>query len=344
MRFNNIDIFRLIAACIVVLSHQFGFDKHKDPLYSFLGKYTMGEIGVFVFFLISGFLISKSLSRNNQPIHFLWNRFLRIYPGLIVCIFICALLIGPLYTNLTISEYFTHTLTYSYFFNLSLIKLSYYLPGVFENDTGQFIVNAPIWTLFFEVLMYFIALGFSYFNPIGNRFSNLIILLFVLVSICISSIGVPPELFVLKINAKSFLQFFSYFFVGYLIFRINLNIVFKHHFILFFMLVIFVSANSYFHFVSWLIFITYVVVSLGFSRNQIGSFITNKGDYSYGIYIYGFVVQNMVNEMVPSNTAFILKLSIVFLLTFLFAIFSWHIIERPSLLLKSSGKGFRKIQ
>ena len=49
-----------------------------------------------MFFVLSGFLISRSGLRSPSLGRFLWHRFLRIFPGYWVCLLICALVFGPL--------------------------------------------------------------------------------------------------------------------------------------------------------------------------------------------------------------------------------------------------------
>lgn len=59
------------------------------------------------------------------------------------------------------------------------------------------------------------------------------------------------------------------------------------------------------------------------------------GDYSYGVYIYAFPVQQSVAAFLPGiSVAEMFQLSLFF--TFLLAMLSWHLIEKPALALKGA--------
>jgi peptidoglycan/LPS O-acetylase OafA/YrhL len=60
----------------------------------------------------------------------------------------------------------------------------------------------------------------------------------------------------------------------------------------------------------------------------------SKGDYSYGIYLYGFPVQQVVRHLLP-NAALLVQFAVALLLITVFAALSWHWIEKPLLKLRS---------
>jgi len=87
---NNFDFIRFCLASFVVLSHSYQIvgKRFLEPFgvftYHFAG---IGEFSVYLFFIISGFLITKSFL-NNSVRNYLKSRFLRIYPALFVLIII----------------------------------------------------------------------------------------------------------------------------------------------------------------------------------------------------------------------------------------------------------------
>src|SRR5947199_5478076 len=89
-RHNNFDLLRLIAALSVIFSHAFLLAENSqahDPLTILTGgQAILGLAGVFVFFTISGFLVTQSFETTRPPIVFLAKRALRIFPGLIACL------------------------------------------------------------------------------------------------------------------------------------------------------------------------------------------------------------------------------------------------------------------
>src|SRR4051812_22178698 len=139
MRDNNFDTMRFVAALCVVISHSFPLsygDTATQPLFLLShGQTTLGTVSVYIFFVLSGFLITGSFKR--QPLYqFVLARGLRLFPGLAVVLFILTFLVGPILTTIPLGEYFRSGKTY-YFFakNLSLTGYVNELPGVFEANS-----------------------------------------------------------------------------------------------------------------------------------------------------------------------------------------------------------------
>ena len=63
--------------------------------------------------------------------------------------------------------------------------------------------------------------------------------------------------------------------------------------------------------------------------------ILRSGDYSYGIYLYGFVIQQLVMDLIGERIGSALALFAIALPTSAaIAVLSWHVVERPALRLK----------
>src|SRR5262245_61617547 len=107
--FANFNFIRLLAASSVIFSHAFlisdGSEAH-EPLVLLLGGHNIiGLYGVHIFFIISGFLVTQSFAGAGSSLHFIWRRFLRIYPALFVCLLICGLVLGAVFSNLGAAGY-----------------------------------------------------------------------------------------------------------------------------------------------------------------------------------------------------------------------------------------------
>jgi peptidoglycan/LPS O-acetylase OafA/YrhL len=90
-RNNSLNLLRLVLASIVLFDHaqalgSFGSD-------SIFGKTTPGQLAVYGFFGISGYLIAASATRHGF-VRFLWQRVLRILPAFWVCLVITACFFG----------------------------------------------------------------------------------------------------------------------------------------------------------------------------------------------------------------------------------------------------------
>ncbi len=84
---NNLDLLRLLAAFQVVVGHAVDFLEVDLPV-GVDAAYTVFRWfpGVPVFFSISGYLLARSLARNEDLRSYARNRALRIFPGLWACI------------------------------------------------------------------------------------------------------------------------------------------------------------------------------------------------------------------------------------------------------------------
>lgn len=111
-RYRNFDALRLIAAGTVVVTHAFELGRRtdsSDPLVLLLGPHELlGVYGVYVFFIISGFLITRSFMRRRSLAGYLTRRVLRIFPALIVSVLACAFVVGPALTQWPLRAYLTH--------------------------------------------------------------------------------------------------------------------------------------------------------------------------------------------------------------------------------------------
>ena len=166
-RRNNFDLMRLVAAVSVIFSHAFLLSENSqdhDPLMVLTGgQAILGIVGVFVFFTISGYLVTQSFDTTVSPLVFLAKRALRVFPGLFFCLVVCVFVIGPLVTQLPPADYLLRRETYLFLLHNAVLDTDYNrLPGVefWPGNIGG-IVNGPLWSLPCEVLMYLMlfALG-----------------------------------------------------------------------------------------------------------------------------------------------------------------------------------------
>lgn len=152
---NNFHVVRFVAASLVILGHSYDLLGASDAIANATGGLIpTALLGVDVFFTVSGYLVTQSLLRSGSYRSFVWKRFLRIYPGLAVCLLVTVFGIGALATSLSLREYFSNPATYRYFDNLTLFPpVTDLLPGVFEGNVRRG-VNNSLWTLAYEVTCY----------------------------------------------------------------------------------------------------------------------------------------------------------------------------------------------
>ena len=149
---NNFDLLRFVAATLVLIDHSFVLTGRHGLPGPFVYE-TLGGFAVAVFFIISGFLVAGSWQRTPDLGTYAAKRALRIVPAYAAVIALCALVLGPLVTELSLGRYFGHPQTWSYFWNLTFFRLHYSLPGVFSGNPFPHAVNGSIWTLPIEIKM-----------------------------------------------------------------------------------------------------------------------------------------------------------------------------------------------
>ena len=337
-KYNNFDFIRLLAALFVVFSHCYDLSGNysTEPLRK-LTSYSFSFYGVRIFFLISGYLIVKSLLRSPSGLIYFYKRALRIFPGLIVAVTITVVLFGPLATSLPMAVYFTTTETYTYFINIFLYRTQLDLPDAFSsvNKTAQ--INGSLWTLVYEFTFY-IALYFSLL--VGVLRSRWLIL-----SICILLIAAEILLknnpmmdnYYPSVNMQVhvFIEFSIYFSIGVLYHLFQKEIVFTTSWgylatIVFFCIIIF-TPDAYNKTVNYFL-LPYIIFFFSFIKGRLNDF-GKYGDYSYGCYIYAFPIQQLIfYYCAPLQTWLFLFFSLLAVAPF--AYFSWNFVESPMLKLK----------
>jgi peptidoglycan/LPS O-acetylase OafA/YrhL len=150
-RANNFDALRLLGALLVLVSHAYALSGQHEPK---LAGDTLGTVGVFIFFGISGFLVTKSWLREPRLGAFFAKRALRILPALFVVSALTAYLIGPLITTASLGHYFGNPMTHAYALRNATLRTDYLLPAVFAGNPYPHAVNGSLWTLPTEARAY----------------------------------------------------------------------------------------------------------------------------------------------------------------------------------------------
>ena len=336
------DVLRLTLAVGIVAWH-------TDALLSGEGTLDHGWLVWFpgyailtMFFALSGFLIAGSAGRLSLG-DFLINRGLRIVPALTIEVVFSAFLLGPAFSSLPLREYFSSALTFHYLTNVVGL-MNYRLPQVFAQHPNLF-VNLSLWTVPYEYCCYALI--------------SVIILLGLLRRPLILATGVA-SLFAIGLVATTApdawsrngslvdsvvdhvfsgyqSRLFTSFLLGILVFVLRGKLPYSGACAGFAALVCTILAflgpadriglpviN-----VIACPALVYLTVYIGVSDVPTLP-LFRRGDYSYGIYLYGFPIQQAMFDLFPvPNPAFqfLLALPVISL----FAALSWHCIERPVL-------------
>jgi peptidoglycan/LPS O-acetylase OafA/YrhL len=152
---NAFDFIRIVAAFGVLFSHSFALLGHHEP--TFYGGQSLGGLSVFVFFAVSGYLVMTSWDRAESARVFAVNRGLRIFPGLIVCLLLCAFVLGPAATVSPLSSYFGSAQPYLFVATNVVMFTDHVvisLPGMFRDLPIANAINGSLWTIPYEIFMY----------------------------------------------------------------------------------------------------------------------------------------------------------------------------------------------
>lgn len=148
---TGFDYLRLGLSLAVVIYHCLGM---SDPFWSqWMANHRPGLALILpAFFALSGFLVTSSFFRNSI-LEFIVLRVIRLVPALAFEVVLSALLIGSLFTTLTLSGYYRSSGFYAYFLNI-LGDIHFYLPGVFSGNA----INSQLWTIPYEMRCYAILI------------------------------------------------------------------------------------------------------------------------------------------------------------------------------------------
>ncbi|MEI6334978.1 MAG: acyltransferase [Methylococcaceae bacterium] len=345
-RDNNFNLIRIIAALAVLVTHSFALAIGTGDAEPFRGTLdmTMGSIAVDVFFITSGFLVTSSLLNRQSIIEFIWARALRIFPALLMMLFLTVFLLGVLFTTLPIPTYLSLSETYIYLAKCATLFMgvAHYLPGVFDSTPYDREVNGSLWTMPHEVRMYAVLASVWFVLRITPKlqligFKVIVVTFALMAGIYILAGHLYFHFESPESSVSRFAKLFFMFFVGATFYILREYINLSRW--LFWFLVIglaVATSNKHAFFVIYVFASAYILFYLAYVPSGLIRKYNQLGDYSYGIYIYiyAFPVQQSVAALIP-GVSVIQMILISATFTILLAILSWHILERRALKLKA---------
>ena len=323
-RNNNFDALRIAAAIAVIFGHACVLLGHPESTPVVFGL-PVEQLGVAVFFVISGYLIVGSWQRTRSLPQYFTSRILRIVPGLIAVTVLAAFVVGPLVTVLDPSAYFSSSATYSYLRNALLVP-NYRLPGVFADNPYPVAVNGSLWTLPAEFACYLLVPVIGWLR---GRLQVVGWALFAIASALVT-IAFHFEFFGARVESAALMWVF---FAGGAIARLTLD---RERFrldIASIIIIIWMTVVGFFPqygvYASWLA-LPYCVLAIGVQSTPVVHRASRFGDLSYGLYLWAFPVQQAVVHFL-GVIPLAVDLAIVIPITAALAFASWHLVEHPSM-------------
>jgi peptidoglycan/LPS O-acetylase OafA/YrhL len=338
-RDNNFDVLRLFAAGLVLWSHCYPLTGRPEPLAGVVGA-TGGEIGVIMFFAMSGFLIARSWSEDPSPGRYALKRALRLLPALAVAVAFTTFVVGPLFTTLPLGDYLTDQGTWLYFVRASLlVTISGHLPGVFADNVYPAAVNGSLWTLPVETGCYVMVAVLGLLGIV--RRSGLLLAGAVVCLLAVTPLS--PLRHTIGAAAAGgdtaiVAELIGTFLLGSVFYALRARLRLSWLVLAALALLWLLTWKSrWIEFTTVLLF-AYGTLVLAFRSPAGLRRAVAPGDVSYGVYVYAFPVQQSLWALWGSGLRPGVMFAVAAPVTYLLALLSWRVIERPALRLKRRGR------
>ncbi len=342
-RFPGFDFLRILAAASVIFSHSFlimdGVDTN-EPFKSQTGA-ILGVYGVFIFSILSGFLVSDSARRSISVTQFALKRLRRLVPGFVVCNLIAVTVICSAYaingrhSFLTDPATWTHLLSVLFFWSEAL----YYPSVAFFTSTSPadtslpHVVNGGLWTIRLAASFYLIVAVMYVFR--------------LLTPLPILAVGCLAAAMALAwpFHATKFLSGFSFLLPSFAAGMILREFAFSHRAdgrvaLASFIVLAVLLASQGSNWAPWTMVVfpllsAYPLLWFGQLDSRFLRGLSRCGDPSYGMYLWGWpllmVLRPWAGDTLSAYLFFALCLPVVIFAGYL----SWHLVERPFLARRS---------
>jgi len=308
-RSNNFHVIRYVLAVCVLYSHSYGLLLLPEPI---AFQRTFGTFAVQGFFAMSGYLIAQSCDRISHLGHYFANRTLRIAPALIIA-----------------------------------LALSHYLLGAFDRfitNPVPYIVNGPVWTLSWEVLCYILCGLLWRFGLLTAGALGSIVAAGWVMFVVMPGVGDTSQ-----VIAPLFLLFFTGSYIALQEQRLNLRTVGVAAMLVLIVLTVdttSVMIRSIIEGVPFLygpnfslsrhyliVYLLCLPFALLWLARCVRPLLSLRNDYSYGMYIFGWPVQQSLIAFFPHVSPLLLFV-VALAVTHGVAMMSWHLVEKRALRLK----------
>ncbi|MDR2840738.1 MAG: acyltransferase [Paludibacter sp.] len=324
---NSFDFLRLFFAFSVFVAHFGVVTSYK--IY-FPVSATMAVAG---FFIISGFLITRSYYRSKNLIDFSLKRIRRIVPAYFLVVILCAVLLFFV-SSLSFGDYFMSKHFFKYLIANSLFVnfVEPTLPGVFTENFCPQLVNGSLWTIKVELALYatvpFIAILLKKKKLLALLGIYLLSFVFSYTMFWIAE-KYNNELFIML--QRQFVGQLKFFISGVILLFYFDFIIEKYDKIFFpvaaiiFLLRYFVSfwVIEFFYPIAFAI----IIVWCAYKFKKLAIF-TRAGDFSYGFYLFHFPIIQIFMYLGWFKDSPVLLFIVCFLTVYCLSGISWHLLEK----------------
>ncbi|WP_323813314.1 acyltransferase [Cellvibrio sp. NN19] len=345
---NNFHLCRFTLAILVIYCHSCVLLRSESKG-NFLAQLTesatgIGAFAVHCFFIVSGFLITQSAYTGSSVRKFMMNRALRIVPAFLVSLVIVAFVIGPVVTSMTLADYFKPETADPFKFVYK--NLAFGIGGnvwsfkdVFSGNPRSGSVNGSMWTLAHEFAMYLVLAILMALGIIKNwRISIGLVLIFAIALFFYQRFELKPVtkpiVYWWVLNPWNYSKFITegfFFACGSAFYALKNAIPYQKKILYTCLAGIVIFYIFDILKIGLFLFLPYIVIFLSVSK--VFSTFQRHGDYSYGLYIFSFPIQQTIlfyNDKLTLPQFIILSV----LFSLIAAFLSWNLIEKPALNIK----------
>ena len=355
----NFDVLRLCAASAVLVSHAVLVTKGGTWWAAHAtGPFVqIGNDAVAVFFVISGILVTQSWRGDPSMRRYLARRALRLMPALLVTVAFSALVVGTIVSQLTPSSYLRTPGTWAYLLNGTLFLQPYQLPGVFAHIPDAGTVNGSLWTLRYEFLCYLLVPLVVAIVTVTRQRAVLLAITAATTVIATATLtshtgpfldGIPWSFAGLPgavgWDVVPLFTLLSYFLAGMCIQIWLPRVRFDGRFAALAVAVFIAFSQHPRLFPVSVAALAYAVGYFGLAARPVAQRLVALGDASYGIYVWGFVVEQFVVNAFGSRISAIGVFAIAMPATWAIGILSWRLIEKPALRFKPRAPKSEEVQ
>jgi peptidoglycan/LPS O-acetylase OafA/YrhL len=318
---NSLNAIRLVLAATVIVSHSWPIGSYgRTPSH---GGFAPGGWAVDAFFVLSGYLITGS-RLNNSLGAYLKRRVLRIYPGFVVCLLSVVLVFAPigyLHLHHTLHGYLSTPRTPLHYVLVNL-GLKMHAPSVAGTPGDGQAWAGTLWTLYFEFLCYLIVGLLACWVVFRRRPIVAIVVLAVASAISFGNNHVDHHT-----DTSNLVRLLPFFMAGAVVYLLRDRIPCTWWLATTALIaLVFVPDGGPRFLVVCALPLTYLLLYLG---AVVPIAVGRRNDISYGIYMYGYPVEQSVRYFhFASQTVFTV---VSILITVPIAAASWRFVERPAM-------------
>lgn len=327
---RGFDYLRFVLAFTVLCWHGVKAVYGPDRERVILGSSWHGVICLILpmFFALSGFLVCGSLDRTRALVPFVAHRLLRIIPALAVEIALSALVLGPVLTQLPLKQYFLDPQFFQYFLNIVGL-IHFRLPGLFLDNPEPFTVNASLWTIPYELECYVALVALAFTGLLRRTWLLLaaVLLAWPAFTAVVLWRGAAADMMQSGPPGRLLVVCFL---AGNLVYLARARLPLSPAMLAASIVLSFcLLSRPETTFLAPLP-VAYMTAYLGlFNPPKIP--VLMDGDYSYGLYLFAFPIQQTCSAFFPGERSWLLNVLVAATLSLGYAFLSWHLIEKPVL-------------